>query len=221
MKKYFCLFLLLFSFYNFYEFFSWYLGNEMIIIEDAMWLAIYAATPLFLFIFFIHIFFYPKNTSDYAPVITFPPIIMLFSMNLAFSISAINKYHYQIYDLPEFFDFLRFQELGIFFMVTGILLISLAFNRFKEKNEDPNPTTSSETILTKGIFKFTRNPIYLGFLFFQFGSGMALHHVHIIFFTIFTFLILDLFVVKPEEDYLEKKFGEEYLVYKKQARRWL
>ncbi len=221
MKKYLCLFLLFISLYQFYIFFSWYLSDEKIFIENALWLSIYAAIPMFLFIFFIHNLFYPKNTNDYAQVITFPPLIMLFSMNIAFSISALNKYYFQIYNLPKFLDFLRFKELGFFFIIISILLISFAFNKFKEKNEDPNPTTSSETVLTKGIYKFTRNPIYLGFIFFQLGVGMALHHVHIVLFVIFTLFALDLFVVKPEENYLEKKFGKRYLTYKIQTRRWL
>ena len=221
MKKYFCLFLLFFSIYNFYIFFSWYLGDKRIFIEDAFWLSIYASIPMYCFIFFIHLFFYPKNTNDYAEVLTFPPTLMLFSMNTAFFISSINRYHFQIYDLPKFFDFLRFKELGIFFIVIALILITLAFNEFKEKNEDPNPTTSSETILSKGIYKITRNPIYLGFLFFQLGVGMALHHVHISIFTILTFVVFNSFIIKPEENYLEKKFKGNYLNYKKRVRRWL
>ena len=103
----------------------------------------------------------------------------------------------------------------------ALILITLAFNEFKEKNEATNPTTSSETILSKGIYKITRNPIYLGFLFFQLGVGMALHHVHISIFTILTFVVFNSFIIKPEENYLEKKFKGNYLNYKKRVRRWL
>jgi protein-S-isoprenylcysteine O-methyltransferase Ste14 len=45
--------------------------------------------------------------------------------------------------------------------------------------------------------------------------------VHIIFFTIFTYMVLKYYVILPEEKYLEKKFREKYLVYKKIVRRWL
>ena len=101
MKKFLCLSLFIFSIFYFVEFFSWYLSDKKILIEDAMILAIYASLPLFFMIFLTHIFFYPKNQDDHAKVISFPPMIMLFSANLGFLLGAINRYHYQIYDFNE------------------------------------------------------------------------------------------------------------------------
>ena len=216
-----CLSLFIFSIFYFVEFFSWYLSDKKILIEDAMILAIYASLPLFFMIFLTHIFFYPKNQDDHAKVISFPPMIMLFSANLGFLLGAINRYHYQIYELSNYFDFLRLPLLGFFLMFISVIIIHLAINQFHKINEDPMPTSASQNLIEKNIYQITRNPMYLGLLIFQIGLGMSLKFIHITLFSIFTFFVFDYFVIRREEKYLEKKFKNEYLVYKNKVRRWL
>ena len=63
--------------------------------------------------------------------------------------------------------------------------------------------------------------MYLAMIILQIGVGMALSMMHIVFFSIFTFIILKYFVVFPEEFYLEKKFGREYINYRNKVRRWI
>ena len=63
--------------------------------------------------------------------------------------------------------------------------------------------------------------MYLAILILQIGIGMSLSMIHIILFVIFTYIALKYYVILPEEKYLEKKFGTQYLVYKKTVRRWL
>ena len=170
-----------------------------------------ANITLFLMIFLVHSFFYPKNTTDHARVISYPPIIMLFSANLSVSLSYVFGYRIEV---------LTFGAGGLFFMFLSIIIISLAIKQFTNIEEDPNPTTSSNSIIAVGIYNWTRNPMYLGLIFFQFGLGLVLKFEIISAFSLLTFIIFNYFVVKPEEEYLEKKFGDSYLVYKKKVRRW-
>ena len=51
-----------------------------------------ANIALFLMIFLVHNFFYPKNTTDHAQVISYPPMIMLFSINLSVSFFILESY---------------------------------------------------------------------------------------------------------------------------------
>ena len=51
-----------------------------------------ANIALFLMIFLVHSFFYPKNTTDHAQVISYPPMIMLFSINLSVSFFILGFY---------------------------------------------------------------------------------------------------------------------------------
>ena len=171
-----------------------------------------ANISLFLMIFLVHNFFYPKNTTDHARVISYPPIIMLFSANLSVSLSYVFGYRIEV---------LTSGAGGLFFMFLSIIMISLAIKQFTNIEEDPNPTTSSKSIIAIGIYNCTRNPMYLGLIFFQFGLGLILKFEIISAFSLLTFIIFNYFVVKREEEYLEGKFGDSYLVYKKKVRRWL
>ena len=110
----------MFSLVGYINFFEWYLSDTKIFVEDALVLSLYASVPAYIVIILIHIFYYPTNKDDHAGVITFPPIIWLFSINTGFSIATLNMYHYQLYQVPRFLDFLRTSEIGLFFLVLAI-----------------------------------------------------------------------------------------------------
>jgi protein-S-isoprenylcysteine O-methyltransferase Ste14 len=82
----------------------------------------------------------------------------------------------------------------------------------------PQNTTG---IVTSGLYKFSRNPMYVGLLIILTGYAIWLGSVT-------PFLLLPLFYwlitqmqIKPEERILQQKFGQEYLDYKNTVRRWL
>ena len=172
-------------------------------------------------IILVHIFYYPANRDDHANVITFPPIIWLFSINTGFSIATLNMYYYQLYQIPRFLDFLRTSEVGLFFLVLAISLIIPAIKKFNSQHEDPNPTSPSTLIIKSGIYKFSRNPMYLGLIFLQLSLGILLSMIHIMLMCIFTYIIFKYYVIKPEEKYLSSKFGDDYNHYKSKVRRWI
>ena len=209
-----------YSIYSYVTFFSWYLGDQQMIIEDSLYLSLHASISLFIFTILIHVF-YHSNDDDAAQVISFPPIIFLFSMNSGFFVSTVNMYHFQFYSVPKYFDFLRNTEIGLIIIIFAILIISSALKNFKEKSEDPMPTTSSSLIISDGIYNFSRNPMYLGLCLLQVGIGMALSFTHIIMFTLLTIVIYRYGVIDKEELYLEEKFGDKYISYKNKTRRWL
>jgi len=191
------------------------------VIEKAFILSLTSSMPMFLVIILIHFFYYPKNTGDRANVISFPPIIFLFSMNLAFTIAMSNMYHYQIYHVPDMLDFFRSKPIGALLIFMSLIMFYISIKQFNKHSEDPVPTTPSNLIIVNGIYSYTRNPMYLGLLLMQIGLGMLLSVIHIVMFTVFTYLILKYFVIFPEEKYLEDKFGDVYIRYKKSVNRWI
>ena len=219
-KKIILYFLFFFAIYNYYIFFDWYLSDEDIIIEHAFYLSLKGSITMFVFILLTHIFFYPKKNSDNAKVISFPPIIWLFSINSAIFIGSLNRYYLQIYNLPDFLDIFRNWKIGLLVCFIAIIIISLALQEFNNNSEDPIPTTPSTMIIKNNMYKFTRNPMYLGLIILQIGIGMSLSYVHIILFSMLTFIIFRNYVIIPEEVYLEEKFENNYLDYKKNIRRW-
>ncbi len=220
LKKY-SAYLLLFSmFYTYYDFFNWYLSDGQIQIEYAFLKGALAFSVALIFIIYIHIIYFPKLTT--TPIIpTFPPLIMLFSLNIGLGIGITNLYVLQLYQLPSFLNLLRSLELGLAIILISFTLIYLSVGKFRDHNEDPNPTTVTDMLITSGIFKYIRNPMYLALTLFQFGIGLALSFLHISLMSFITGILLHYFVILKEENYLSSKFGKTYKTYLKNTKRWV
>ena len=220
-KKYSSYLLLVNMFYHYINFFSWYLGNAQIQIESAFSLGVIAFISCLVFILFIHISYFPRELNNSAAIPTFPPLIMLFSLNLGFFIGISNLYVIQLYELPIILDSLRSPELGGFVIFVAFILIFLSVGLFRQNEEDPNPTTQSNKLITIGIYKYIRNPMYLALVIFQIGLGVSLSFLHISLMSVFTIITLHHFIIKREEAYLRKIFGDDYENYKARSRRWI
>ena len=207
--------------YQYAIFFSWYLGNTQIQIESAFSLGMIAFISGLVFILFIHIAYFPRELNNSATIPTFPPLIMLFYFNLGFFIGISNLYVIQLYKLPVFLDSLRSPELGGSVILVSFILIFLSVGLFRQNTEDPNPITQSNKLITNGIYKYIRNPMYLALVIFQIGLGISLSFLHISLMSIFTIITLHYFVIKREETYLKKLFGVDYESYKTKSRRWI
>ena len=215
-------YILLFNFvYHYYDFFLWYLGNQQIQIEYAYYKGMYAFLSAMGFIIYIHLLLFPKNNIDAPKIPSFPPLIMLLSLNIGLFLGIYNLYISKLYKLPEFLNSLRSIEIGTVFILLSFVLIYFSVKSFRNYQEDPNPTTSSNVLITSGIFKYTRNPMYLALTLFQFGIGASLSFIHICLMSFVTIVILHYFVVKKEERYLTDKFGKSYTAYLSNTRRWL
>ena len=108
----------------------------------------------------------------------------------------------------------------LFILISGYFAVSAFVVLIK--NKTPFDTAKSTIkIVTEGSFRFSRNPLYLSLLPLLFGIAFLMFALWL-FFTIPILYILFLFkAVKPEENYLSQKFGEEYLDYSSKVRRWI
>lgn len=103
--------------------------------------------------------------------------------------------------------------------VLGLGLWSVLLIRNSGQSENPwKPTTQ---IIQRGPFRITRNPMYLQMVLICLGFAVALVNLWILFLTPVCAWLLQRFAILPEEKYLEQKFGETYLEYKRRVRRWI
>ena len=142
-----------------------------------------------------------------------PPLIFLFFVLLAWGINTqwpltIN-------------DHIIVKIIGVALTTTGILLILIAAWQFKQASTHIEPWKPTHHIVTSGIFDFSRNPIYLALGLITIGVGILVNMLWICLSVVPSLLLVYLYVIKREEAYLEAKFGEEYLQYKRSVRRWL
>jgi protein-S-isoprenylcysteine O-methyltransferase Ste14 len=110
---------------------------------------------------------------------------------------------------------------GIFFVAFGIALNISGFVTQRRAGTDPIPFNPTTRIVTHGLYRFTRNPMYIGFALWTFGIATLSDSMWMLLAVPIGLILTDLLIVRREERYLERKFGEEYLAYKQQVRRWL
>lgn len=113
------------------------------------------------------------------------------------------------------------QAFGFFLTLIGFLLGVGAFIEFRKARTTLDPHGSVSQIVTTGIYRFTRNPIYLGFLLMVIGLPLNSGYYWGILIAPFYAVAMNRLVIEREEAYLEKKFKEQYTGYRSRVRRWL
>jgi protein-S-isoprenylcysteine O-methyltransferase Ste14 len=103
----------------------------------------------------------------------------------------------------------------------GLVLMGGAIGLFRRTGQDPKPWESTPAIISTGVYRITRNPMYLGMAFVQIAIGVGLANWWIIALVPVVLVIVHATAVHHEEVYLERKFGDEYARYKGSVRRWL
>lgn len=102
---------------------------------------------------------------------------------------------------------------------TGALGI-VAFHR-AGTTVNPFKPTGASTMVTSGIYRVSRNPMYLGLLFVLAGWAIELSNLTAVAFLPAFVAYMTRFQIGPEERALHSKFGSEFTVYKRLVRRWL
>ena len=117
-----------------------------------------------------------------------------------------------------------FQSLiSIFILSMGILILLNPVLKFKKSKTTINPIKFKKVnkLVTSGIYKYSRNPMYLGLLMIVISSSIFYLNIYSILTPLFFYLWINRFQIKREEVFLTEKFGEDYLSYKKKTRRWI
>jgi protein-S-isoprenylcysteine O-methyltransferase Ste14 len=103
----------------------------------------------------------------------------------------------------------------------GLAMVLSARSWFLRTGQDPKPWRPSPELLVRGIYRYTRNPMYLGITLFQLGLGIATGSGWIAALAPLALAIVHFIAVRPEEAYLAEKFGTSYLEYRAAVRRYL
>lgn len=91
----------------------------------------------------------------------------------------------------------------------------------RRSGQDENPWKPTISIVERGPFRITRNPMYLQMVLVCFGVAVCLMNLWLFLLTPLCGWLLQRLAIFPEEEYLERKFGREYLDYKNRVRRWI
>ncbi|MBE0682226.1 MAG: isoprenylcysteine carboxylmethyltransferase family protein [Anaerolineales bacterium] len=142
-----------------------------------------------------------------------PPFVALFYIALAMILQRFVPISFYVSPAG------RYIGLGMTFL--GFILGVGAYLEFRKARTTLDPHGSVKSLVTGGVYRLTRNPIYLGF--FLMVVGFPLNYGSwwgIVAAPVFA-TTLSRLVIEKEEAYLEKKFKEQYTGYRSRVRRWI
>ena len=154
-----------------------------------------------------------EKISDNPGVIAFPPALYAGTLSIGLILSFV---------FPS--DFLP-RSIAL---ILGALAIigagSIAISAFRTMNRAQtavNPSQPTTAIVSDGVFSWSRNPIYLSLTLLYIAIALLFNAVWVLLLLLPLLVIVQVGIVRREEIYLERKFGDEYLRYKANVRRWV
>ena len=142
-----------------------------------------------------------------------PPVVVLLFIVIAYFLGRFVPF--------PFIPSTIWRNVGLLLTCIGFLLGISALLEFRKERTTLDPHGSSKQVVTSGIYRFTRNPIYLGFLLMVIGLPLNSGLIWGIILAPLYMIVMTRLIIEQEEAYLEKKFKDHYTNYKSRVRRWL
>ena len=131
---------------------------------------------------------------------------------------------YQPFVLLEFnlnWQYMPVLIYAVFGLAVLIIVAAVVSFRTAKTTVDPTHPDKASHLVNSGIFKYSRNPMYLGFSFILLAYALKLQTLAALLLVIGFVIYLSYLQIKPEEEMLKKLFGDDYVDYCQRVRRWL
>jgi|TARA_Y100001963_G_scaffold81348_1_gene112781 protein-S-isoprenylcysteine O-methyltransferase Ste14 len=121
------------------------------------------------------------------------------------------------------FSFFAASFVALLIAFSGVVFALLGVYQFRKQGTtvDPRIPEQSASLVTSGVYQFSRNPMYVGMLLMLVGWGIYLGNIASFIMLPIFILYMNRFQIMPEETFMAEKFGLAYQQYKKSVRRWL
>ena len=156
------------------------------------------------------------TASDRAEVAIKPPVLFLGALALGAVLSLVVPVGPRLAS-PNGLALI----VGLTFVAIGFALAAFSVRSFRRAGTTVVPGEPSTALVVTGPYHVTRNPIYIGLVLMYFGLAIILTSLWVLLLLIPVLAILQRGVVEPEEEYLERQFGEAYRKYQARVPRWL
>ena len=152
------------------------------------------------------------NSPDIAHVIAPPPLI--YALPLLAGL-LLHHYYPQAIVPPAWA-----QILGPLVVVLGFFGLP-AVLAFRRAGTHPQPWKPTTALVVTGPYRFSRNPMYVGFTLFYLGISVWVNSLWPLLLLPLVLVVMSRGVIAREERYLERRFGDDYRAYRARVRRWL
>ena len=156
-----------------------------------------------------------KNSTQTAAVAVPPPLLFLTCLGVAFFMNRMFPIN-----MPDLPGSVQIIAGGLFSAASAVF--GLGALAVMASNKTPfNPAKQTLVVVKNGPFQFSRNPMYLSLVLLMIGFTFFQSSLWYLGATLVLFFLLTHLAIKPEEQYLAEKFGQQYLDYKARVRRWI
>jgi protein-S-isoprenylcysteine O-methyltransferase Ste14 len=142
-----------------------------------------------------------------------PPVYLLLTF------IAMTGFHYLL-PIGQFLP-APYSYGGIVLMVLGLSIAAAGSYAFQKAGTPVIPFEKSTALVTDGLNRFTRNPMYLGLVTLLIGTALFFGSIGSLIPIPFFIWIITVEFIRGEERFLQDIFGDDYLAYKRRVRRWL
>lgn len=142
-----------------------------------------------------------------------PPVLYL----IALLVALVPRHLWPLRPLPRGLARL----VGWLLVGSGLALGAWGVLTFRNSGESPNPAQPTETLVTGGPFRYSRNPLYVGMTACYLGVTALLDSIWPLVLLPLVLRLIDKRVIPTEEAYLARRFGDAYEDYRRRVRRWL
>lgn len=159
-----------------------------------------------------------SGTMDSAPrqqKIVPAPLLVVFCLGGGW----VGHHFYPVHFLPNLG--VAAPILATIVCVAALATGSAGVREFHRHGTHTSPFKPTITFVTSGVFRHTRNPMYLGLVMLTAGIAVAVNSLAFLLAAILLAALLQLAVIKPEERFLSARFGKAFETYRSQTRRWL
>ena len=144
-----------------------------------------------------------------------PPIVLLVALALIYWVSRMD-------DLITLSTGLRLNlSIGLFVLGLGVMIAGVISFRRAATTVNPLKPESASSLVNSGVFRYTRNPMYLGMLFIAVAGVVKSSSVLSLLVVLGFYLFITRYQIVPEERAMRRLFGDEFIQYKQRVRRWI
>ena len=114
-------------------------------------------------------------------------------------------------------------RVSLFLLILGLVVFISAVESLRRDKTTVNPLEprQASSLVTSGIFKFSRNPMYLGMLIILLSISFKFNLIGGMVTSLFFYIFITKFQIIPEEVAMNELFGNEFIDYAKKTRRWI
>ena len=157
-----------------------------------------------------------NGPPDRPGVIILPPILYGIGLFAGWLVGAVFPAHLGFPGGPGLW-----RAVGLAMIAVAVALAGWAILAFRRAGTHVEPTKPALAIVTDGPFRYSRNPMYVSLTLLYVGVGLVTDNPWILLGLIAILPVMSIGVVRREERYLARKFGQEYEAYRARVRRWL